>query len=196
MSQTKSFTFSLSRAMKVSERLIREADKHASEASRMAVPLAITLPEQVAQVERQSEQLKSALSRIAVCEQAIADIRIAIAKENDNIGIHPLLTRHKLMIRERQRLEGVLNFVESSRNRASLTTDQAVAVLGRAAASDAAESVLVNIAPDVLRDDLKAKIDRLSAQIDALLDQQNDLNTKARVTVELDTDLASAVGLV
>lgn len=194
MSEAKQFTFTLSRAHKITERLKRHSQKLGDQVLSLAKPVVIFSNEQASEIDARLSKIDTLSQKANVIDRLRTTIRVAIAEVNGQIGQHQLLTEQKdIGVILREKLEFRKNLAVYGAP--AKPRDQLAAQLTRLAENKSNEGVSVKTFTDDRMEKLDAEISDLTAKLDRLNDQVADNNASNKIVVQIPVDLAAELGL-
>lgn len=188
---SKKHTVSLSRAHKLAERLTRHIDKCSSEMEGKTRYVPAQVPAQAERATLIREELEILYKEQDEAWEALVEIREAISKANEKVGIHSRLSaykaRHRQLCSMESLLEGSLRFL------GGVSPCDAVVLLSDS--DKDIHNVNINVIDDVFIAALKDDISLKRNELDKLNDDVNDLNASTKVSVTLSKRVATIVGL-
>lgn len=194
MSQTKEFSFTLSRAHKIAERLQRHVTVLSGQVSELSRPVTLFSADQTATIDARVEKIVGIREKIETINSLRTTVRIQIAEKNAQIGQHALLTEQKDVIAHMTRVSRLRTEIISS-NSYGKPVEQLTTQLDRLSQSKSTDGVSTKVISDSFVADLDAQITQLTAKLDKLNDQVADNNASNKITVEIPQDLAVELGL-
>jgi hypothetical protein len=195
MSQTKEFSFTLSRAHKIAERLQRHVTVLGGQVGELSRPVTLFSADQNAEVDARLTKIVGIREKIELVNSLRTTVRIKIAEKNAQIGQHALLTEQKDVIAHMARVSRLRMDIISS-NSYGKPVEQLATQLDRLAQSKSTDGVSTRVIADSFIADLDAQITQLTAKLDKLNDQVADNNASNKISVEIPQDLAAELGLV
>lgn len=195
MSQTNEFSFTLSRAHKIAERLQRHVTVLSTQVSELSRPVTLFSTDQSSDIDARVTKIVGIREKIETVNSLRTTVRIKIAEKNAQIGQHALLTEQKDVIAHMTRVSRLRTEIISS-NSYGKPLDQLATQLDRLSQSKSTEGVSTKVIAESFIADLDSQITRLTAKLDKLNDQVADNNASNKITVEIPQDLAAELGLV
>lgn len=195
MSQVKEFTFTLSRAHKIAERLKRQINVSARQATDLVKPVTLFSNDQASDLDDRLSKLDAIREKLTLLHTVRTDVRVQIATENGKIGQNTLLTQQKDMVAHLAQLGQLRNEI-SSYNDYAKPRNQLESQLARLTDAKSGDGVSTKAVTQEFIQGVNDDITRLTAELDKLNDQVADNNASHKITVEIPVDLASELGLV
>jgi hypothetical protein len=194
MIEQKEFSFTLSRAHKISERLIRLINEQSSELSSLVSPIQIHSDADLVKIDARLEKIKEARQKLAQSHEVSRQLRISIAEVNSKIGLNSLLTRKRDIDREKDQMFQLKSSAHHS-SRDAHDKGNIDTILVRLCTTNSMSGVKARVADEDFISELDENIRSLTHESDALSDKIADLNASNKVSVSFKDDLAILLGL-
>lgn len=182
-------TLSLSRALKLKERMLREIGNLNTNRSMSVCAVLVPMPEETGRVALRREEYLRCTKLLGVLRKDVLSLGVLIAEANAQAGIPQLLVEHALTNKELADLSQVLSCASTQAGIDVANVERYLTQItdGR--------GVKVNVlASDELRE-MEIQIAELRSRQDRLLDQINDKNVAHKVSVVVNDELAGLLGL-
>lgn len=195
MSQVKEFTFTLSRAHKIAERLKRQINVSARQAADLVKPVNLYSVDQASELDDRLAKLDEVRAKLTELHRVRTEVRVLIAVENGKIGQHTLLTQQKDIVAHLAQLGQLRNEITSYNDYAK-PRNQLESQLASMTGTKSGEGVSTKAVSAEFIQGVNDDISRLTADLDKLNDQVADNNASTKITVSIPVELASELGLV
>lgn len=194
MSEDKVLGFTLSRAHKITERIVRQINDKVSDIGCLINPIMIHSDTDLVNVDMRLEKIKTVRENLSNLYSILGELRIKIAEANAKYGLNSLLTEKKDVIREKKHLEEILQSV-SHANGSAHNKNQVESLLIRLSTTNSMSGVRTIVADESITSCIEKDISDLTHRSDSLSDKISDINASKKISISIQVDILHQLGL-
>lgn len=188
-------TVSLSRGHKIVERLTRLVDETHSAIEKNGQPYKAYLASDADEAGKRREKIRELLHKASVLENSLSVLRMAIAKNNGQVGIHELLAERAVLLQRARRLANTRRHTNDPIYDSPIDDNKVADFFEHNEKIGKSVDVAIRVMNSSMTEQWVEMEKAVATQLDKLNDAINDKNVKTQVSFDLPENVAELIGL-